>query len=79
MYVGIGMYPLTYILVKSSDLNILIGLVVAVGMQIPMLVDGFTQRLTRRTSNNWLRSITGFLSGFGLSLFICVLILIGGY
>lgn len=79
MYIGIGMYPFTYILVKSIDVNILSGLILAVVMQVPMLVDGFTQRFTKRTSNNWLRSLTGLISGLGLSLFICSLILMGGY
>ena len=39
-------------------------------LQIPMLVDGFTQKWKWRTSNNILRVITGFLSGFGLSILI---------
>ncbi|MGA9174239.1 MAG: DUF2085 domain-containing protein [Thermoactinomyces sp.] len=36
--------------------------------QIPMLVDGFTQKWGWRESNNLLRVITGLLSGSGLAL-----------
>jgi uncharacterized membrane protein len=41
---------------------------IGVLLQIPMLIDGFTQRKGLRTSNNTLRSITGLISGFGLSV-----------
>jgi uncharacterized membrane protein len=34
---------------------------------IPLLVDGFSQLLTSRTSNNALRLVTGILFPFGLS------------
>ena len=34
---------------------------------IPMLIDGFSQQLTSRESNNILRVITGFLFGFGIT------------
>ena len=43
---------------------------VGILFQIPMLLDGFTQMYKVRTSNNYLRVITGLISGFGLS--VCI-------
>lgn len=37
-------------------------------LQFPMLIDGITQLKGGRTSNNFLRTITGLISGFGLSV-----------
>lgn len=46
-------------------------LIISVIMMIPMLIDGFTQRLTTYESTNIRRFITGFLFGIGLtSLFL---------
>jgi uncharacterized membrane protein len=39
-------------------------------LQLPMLLDGGTQLLRWRESNNYLRVITGLLSGIGQCLFI---------
>lgn len=40
-------------------------------LMIPMIIDGFTQSLTKYESNNILRVITGFLFGYGIfSLFV---------
>lgn len=36
-------------------------------MMIPMLIDGFTQRLTTYESTNIRRFITGFLFGIGIT------------
>lgn len=47
-------------------INFFIGIV----LQIPMLIDGFTQLYGKRISNNYLRVITGLMSGFGIS--ICI-------
>jgi uncharacterized membrane protein len=41
---------------------------VGVILQLPMVVDGYTQLKGWRTSNNILRMITGLISGFGLSV-----------
>lgn len=38
--------------------------------QLPMFIDGLTQKLGMRESNNVLRVITGGLSGIGQCLFI---------
>ena len=37
-------------------------------LQFPMLIDGTTQLKGWRTSNNTLRTVTGLLSGIGLSI-----------
>jgi uncharacterized membrane protein len=44
----------------------------AVGMlaQLPMLIDGGTQSLGLRLSNNGVRVVTGLLSGWGLSVIV---------
>lgn len=39
-------------------------------MQLPMLVDGLTQRFGKRTSTNPLRILTGSISGVGLAIMI---------
>lgn len=39
-------------------------------LQIPMLIDGITQYLKWRNSNNYLRVTTGLMSGLGLSIFV---------
>ncbi|MEJ8547950.1 DUF2085 domain-containing protein [Brevibacillus borstelensis] len=39
-------------------------------LQVPMLVDGCTQYLQWRESNNVLRVVTGLLSGVGQSIFV---------
>ena len=38
--------------------------------QIPLLIDGFTQKWKWRSSSNLLRITTGVLSGNGMGLFI---------
>lgn len=43
-------------------------------LNIPMLVDGFTQKWKWRKSNNTLRIITGLLSGVGMSCIIIFLV-----
>jgi uncharacterized membrane protein len=39
-------------------------------LNIPMLLDGFTQIKKWRVSNNLVRSLTGLLSGVGMSIII---------
>ncbi|SHE93271.1 Uncharacterized membrane protein [Seinonella peptonophila] len=43
---------------------------IGVGAQVPMLIDGFTQKFGWRESTNGLRLFTGLISGFGLSVFV---------
>jgi uncharacterized membrane protein len=45
-------------------------LILGVLLQLPMLIDGLTQRFKMRESNNTLRVITGGLSGIGQCLLI---------
>ena len=51
--IGLNIYLNKQILIKLSILLIL-----------PLVIDGFTQFLHLRESNNWLRFITGVLAGF---------------
>ncbi|MEK4027207.1 DUF2085 domain-containing protein [Pseudobacillus sp. FSL P4-0506] len=44
-------------------------LVAAVAACLPLLVDGFTQKWKLRSSNNFLRSLTGLAAGAGLAQF----------
>lgn len=37
---------------------------------VPSGVDGTTQMFGKRESNNWLRTITGFLLGVGIVVFV---------
>lgn len=50
-------------------LSLIPSFLMAIALNIPMLLDGFTQKRQFRTSNNLLRIITGFLAGFGLAQF----------
>ncbi len=72
MYIGIGIFPLTYYITHSMSVLILI--LIMVITQIPLLVDGFTQYKKLRVSNNYLRSLTGLVSGVGLSLIVVVVL-----
>lgn len=51
-------------------LNLNISLLVGILLSIPMVIDGYTQLKGWRKSNNFLRTITGLLSGFGQSVII---------
>lgn len=43
---------------------------IGMGLNLPMIIDGYTQLKKWRKSNNILRFITGLASGFGLSIFV---------
>lgn len=47
-----------------------LGVMICMEMNVPLLIDGISQRKGIRMSNNFLRSMTGYLSGIGLALFI---------
>lgn len=51
------------------DYNITI-IILALLLLLPMTIDGTTQLLSRRLSNNTLRFITGLMGGLGLSIII---------
>lgn len=44
----------------------------AIIMLIPLIIDGFVQRLTSYESNNFKRMITGFLFGIGFAAIISI-------
>lgn len=46
------------------------GVIICLGLNLPLVLDGGTQAFGMRTSTNLLRSVTGLLSGIGLSVFI---------
>jgi uncharacterized membrane protein len=46
-----------------------IGIVVSFLLIVPTLIDGLTQAYLNRESTNFLRCITGFLAGIGISGF----------
>lgn len=44
--------------------------IIAILMLIPSFIDGFTQLITSRESNNILRLLTGLIGGLGLAIMI---------
>jgi uncharacterized membrane protein len=48
--------------------GILLPLWLGILLNIPLVVDGYSQRRGWRVSNNTLRLVTGVVSGFGLSI-----------
>jgi uncharacterized membrane protein len=50
--------------------GISIPLWIGIFLNIPMVIDGWTQKRKYRMSNNTLRFITGIISGFGQSIII---------
>lgn len=50
-----------YLGLSISLMNMLI-------LSLPLIIDGITQAIGIRTSNNYIRIITGFLFGFGIFL-----------
>ncbi|RAL21501.1 hypothetical protein DL897_16190 [Thermoflavimicrobium daqui] len=65
IYASYILLPLFYFAPKN-----LFTLGLSIFLQLPMLIDGLTQRWGLRESNNVLRVITGILSGIGQCLFI---------
>ncbi|MCL2687906.1 MAG: DUF2085 domain-containing protein [Methanobrevibacter sp.] len=60
-----GISFIIYAFFSTINLNI-ITILLAIALLIPMLLDGTSQLLGMRKSNNKIRFITGFLAGFGL-------------
>ncbi|ABC57125.1 MULTISPECIES: DUF2085 domain-containing protein [Methanosphaera] len=65
-YLAISLY-LIYTYYFYVDYTIYL-IITAILLLIPMAIDGTTQLLTNRISNNTLRFITGFLGGLGLCI-----------
>ncbi|MBN1389099.1 MAG: DUF2085 domain-containing protein [Candidatus Thermoplasmatota archaeon] len=53
-------------LVITLEISALIVLISFILLQLPLVIDGFTQYNGWRRSNNVLRAVTGVLSGFGI-------------
>lgn len=62
--IGYLFVPILFII--GWELSILLGIF----LNIPMIVDGYTQLKGWRKSNNFLRTITGILCGLGQSIII---------
>ncbi|AJH93868.1 DUF2085 domain-containing protein [Bacillus anthracis] len=66
MLIGILMFPIYFYI----TLSFLFAIILSFSAQIPLLIDGFTQKWKWRSSINLLRVTTGVLSGNGMGLFI---------
>ncbi|MDR4457820.1 DUF2085 domain-containing protein [Bacillus tropicus] len=66
MLIGILMFPIYFYI----TLSFLFAIILSFSAQIPLLIDGFTQKWKWRSSTNLLRVTTGVLSGNGMGLFI---------
>ncbi|AAP09126.1 MULTISPECIES: DUF2085 domain-containing protein [Bacillus] len=66
MLIGILMFPIYFYMTPSF----LLAIILSFFAQIPLLIDGFTQKWKWRNSSNLLRITTGVLSGNGMGLFI---------
>lgn len=70
MFMLLGLLNVTLFLLLNFFAPFWEGVIICVGLNMPMLFDGITQRKGVRKSNNVLRSVTGYLSGTGLAIFI---------
>ncbi|WP_082147863.1 DUF2085 domain-containing protein [Bacillus sp. LK2] len=66
MLIGFCMFPIYFLITPSFSLSLMLSFFA----QIPLLIDGFTQKWRLRSSTNLLRVTTGLLSGNGIGLFI---------
>jgi uncharacterized membrane protein len=62
--VGYLFFP--FLLIAGIHLSLRLGLF----LNVPMVIDGWTQKRKYRISNNVLRVTTGIMSGFGQSIMI---------
>lgn len=70
MFILIGLFMSIPMAFFTPLFSVIPSFFAAVLMNVPMLIDGFTQKKECRTSNNPLRIGTGFLAGFGLAQFV---------
>ncbi|MBM7584214.1 putative membrane protein [Bacillus pakistanensis] len=68
MFLLIGMLCVIPILYFRIIFSLDLAIPSCVALNIPMLMDGWTQRMDIRRSNNLLRAITGLCAGLGLSI-----------
>ncbi|TYS68267.1 DUF2085 domain-containing protein [Sutcliffiella horikoshii] len=70
MSILLGYLAVVPLLWLAADVSFIKLLVVGVLLNIPMVADGYTQLRGWRVSNNFLRSLTGLISGIGMSCII---------
>jgi len=70
MSILLGYLAVVPLLWLAADVSFLKLFVIGVLLNIPMVADGYTQLRGSRVSNNFLRTFTGLLSGFGMSCII---------
>jgi uncharacterized membrane protein len=70
MSILLGYLAVVPLLWMAADISFLKLLVLGVLLNFPMVVDGYTQLHGWRVSNNFLRSVTGLISGIGMSCII---------
>lgn len=66
--IGILISPLIFLILKSMCLNL--SYILCIILLIPMVIDGTSQYIGLRVSNNSLRLITGLLFGLGISFVV---------
>jgi uncharacterized membrane protein len=77
----LGYFFFPFMLIAGLHFSLWLGLF----LNVPMVVDGWTQKRKYRMSNNMLRLSTGIMSGFGQSILIVtgsdyvISALLGGY
>lgn len=70
MFILIGYFFIIPLMLLPEYLSFKTGILFGLLFVIPMLLDGFTQQKGLRKSNNFLRGITGLISGIGMSILI---------
>ncbi|MCM3617500.1 DUF2085 domain-containing protein [Sutcliffiella horikoshii] len=70
MSIMLGYLAVIPLLWMTADVSFFNMLVVGILLNIPMVIDGYTQLRGWRVSNNFLRSSTGLISGIGMSCII---------
>ncbi|WP_297521782.1 DUF2085 domain-containing protein [uncultured Clostridium sp.] len=64
----LGVMMILFYPIIELEISIIGGAINTLLMQVPMFLDGYTQLRKVRKSNNYLRTITGFISGCGISI-----------
>ncbi|MEA3322494.1 MAG: DUF2085 domain-containing protein [Bacillota bacterium] len=70
MSILLGYLAVVPLLWLAADVSFIKLFVVGVLLNFPMVIDGYTQLRGWRVSNNFLRSLTGLISGMGMSCII---------
>ena len=70
VYLSLVLFTVIFWLFQFTIQERMVLFIVALAFNLPLMVDGITQFLGWRESNNSLRFITGILSGVGLALIV---------